>query len=261
MSTADPSPPPAASASLSPGSFPPADQNAPPSAPALRDLASHLCFWSIAGLGLALDLWSKRWAFQTLGLGGRRVVIPRLLELQTMLNDGALFGIGSGQTTLFLIASALALGLVAWMFVHSPARSWLLHIALGAILAGALGNMYDRMFVRLVEQRTGGVPRYYVRSDEDEWIVLREYPVRADGPVLRRSRGTSDVPEPVGYVRDFLKIPTRLFGKREIWPWVFNVADTLLVGGVGILALRLWGERHTRQRRQRVAVDARSPAP
>jgi lipoprotein signal peptidase len=47
----------------------------------------------------------------------------------------------------------------------------------------------------------------------------------------------------VGFVRDFIKIPTHWLGGRELWPWVFNVADMLLVGGVAILSLHLLSER------------------
>ena len=112
-------------------------------------------------MGLVLDLWSKDWAFHTLRQGGRKGLIPYVLELQTMLNDGALFGIGSGHTGLFLLASLLALALVLWMFAQSSPRRRTLQLALGAILAGALGNMYDRTFVKLVDQpvQTGTHPR------------------------------------------------------------------------------------------------------
>ena len=205
-------------------------------------------------IGLALDLWSKNWAFRSLGLYGRRKLIPRVLEFQTMMNDGALFGIGSGRTMLFLAASVLALVLVLWMFGQSSPRQRLLHVALGAILAGALGNMYDRIFVRLVELPDArGARRYYVKtpSGDGRGVILREYaPPPARPP---REFPLSALPadhQAVGHVRDFIKIPTKVFGQRDLWPWVFNVADMLLVGGVGILAIRLWRERRVSARKQ-----------
>lgn len=218
-------------------------------------------FWLMAAGGLALDLWSKDWAFHTLRQGGRRVLIPRVLELQTMLNDGALFGIGSGQTTLFLIASALALALVLWMFAQSTVRQRLLHIALGGILAGALGNMYDRTFVELLPWRPpAAAPRYFVKSADAGQVVLREYPPRADGETWQEPAFVAaELPPAVGHVRDFIKIPTTLpqwnwipakVRGKELWPWVFNVADMLLVGGVGALALRLWFDRGSHTRRE-----------
>lgn len=215
---------------------------------AMRDWRSHGRFWVVAVAGLSLDLWSKHWAFETLRLGGRREVLPHVLEFQTMLNPGALFGIGARYTSVFLVASVLALVLVLWMFAQSSRHRWLLHIALGAILAGALGNMYDRVFVQLVRVKvnTAGAYRYCTegRTPDGQSVVLMEYPnhERAWKRTLPPGESFTD-DEPVGYVRDFIKIPTKLFGKQDLWPWVFNVADMLLVGGVGILAVRLWCDR------------------
>lgn len=204
---------------------------------ALWSIGAHVRFWGVAAAGLAVDLWSKQWAFHTLRQGGRWIIIPHMLEFQTMLNPGALFGIGSGQTTLFLLASLLALGLVLWMFARSPARRWGLHLALAGILAGALGNMYDRVFVRLVERPVASArgPIYLQQFEENGRIIAREYPPDIDGirQVLPQRR------EEAGFVRDFIKIPTS-FLRRELWPWVFNVADVLLVVGVGFLAVHLW---------------------
>lgn len=217
---------------------------------AIRHPGAHVVLWLVAVVGLATDLISKEWAFHTLRQGGDEVVIPHLLEWHTTFNPGALFGIGQGQTELFLVASGLALLLVLWMFWQSGPRQWLVHIALGAIVAGALGNFYDRVFVRLVPQvvltANGPMPLYFeVRAEpENGVLVLTEYPATAESLVRHVSLERQDeLPRPVGYVRDFIKIPTRWFGGRELWPWVFNVADMLLVGGVSVLALRMLLER------------------
>lgn len=217
---------------------------------ALRDPASHLRLWSVVVFGLAVDLWTKQWAFQTLRQGGHRALIPGVLELRTTLNPGALFGIGAGRTEVFLIASVLALVLVVWMFAQCPRQRWLTHIALGAILAGALGNMYDRAFVDLVayplQTPNAALVRYYVPEDspDGQWVLLREYPPTAEQTPRRVPCAVAErLSPPVGYVRDFIKIPTCWFGDRELWPWVFNVADMLLVAGVVILALRLLHDR------------------
>ncbi len=217
---------------------------------AWRSAGAHLRLWLVAALGLALDLGSKEWAFHTLRQGGSRVLIPGVLELHTTLNPGALFGIGSGHTEIFLIASVLALILVVWMFAQSTPKRWLTQVALGAILAGALGNMYDRVFVQLVKypqpRGNGAVERYYVQQlgADGQWVELREYPPTAELKPRTLPRNAPDqLRHPIGYVRDFIKIPTRWFGGRELWPWVFNVADSLLVSGVIILSLRMLHER------------------
>jgi signal peptidase II len=222
----------------------------------------------VAIAGLALDLWSKDWAFHTLRQGGRHDLIKYVLELQTMLNDGALFGIGSGHTGLFLLASLAALALVLWMFAQSSPRRRALQLALGAILAGALGNMYDRVFVKLVPHPepvpTATYPVYMqVIGVEDGYIKLAEYPLHESG----LTETVPSAPPEVGFVRDFIKIPTtvprwswipaRLQG-REAWPWVFNVADVLLVCGVVILAIHLWRDRKPREAQ---ACATGSPGP
>ena len=216
---------------------------------ALRSPGAHARFWLVAILGLTLDLWSKHRAFSSLGQGGQQVVIPRLLEFQIMLNPGALFGIGHGMTSLFLVASVLALALVLWMFAASSPRRWVAQIALGGILAGAIGNMYDRAFVRLVPNNfataRGLERRYYEREPRaDGSVTLYQYPREYSGLKRVLSKPQAEKLEPeYGYVRDFIKIPTKLYGEQDLWPWVFNVADMLLVGGVGLLVLHLWSER------------------
>lgn len=247
---------------------------------ALRNPWAYIRFLLVAVPGLTLDLWSKQWAFHTLGQGNPpRIVIPHVLEFQTVLNHGALFGIGAGQTTLFLFASACALLLVFWMFAQSGARSWALQIALGGILAGALGNMYDRVTVKLLDHYLpgSGANVYVAQVGTDErGEILKEYPPDMPGAEFRMNpvgdaggvrisqypRGKSirldQAPQEVGFVRDFLKIPTRWFGDRELWPWIFNVADMLLVGGVAILALHLLRDRKPKERATE-AVDASGP--
>lgn len=224
---------------------------------------AHVILWLVAIGGLSADLASKEWAFHTLRQGGDQVVIPHVLEWHTTFNPGALFGIGQGKTEVFLVASVLALGLVLWMFSQSGPRQWMVHIALGAIVAGALGNFYDRVFVRLVPQPVvtvaGPMMMYFEvehRPAEDVYVLM-EYPA-TEASLVRHVPASEAVglPRPVGYVRDFIKIPTRWLGGRELWPWVFNIADMLLVGGVSVLALRMLFER----RADRSAASAGSSA-
>ena len=221
---------------------------------AVRHLPAHLRLWCVVALGLGLDLWSKQWAFHTLRQGGHLPLIPNVLEFHVTLNPGALFGLGRGQTGLFVLASLLALALVLWMFAQCPAKRWLTQIALGAILAGALGNMYDRSFVRLVpypvQTPRGRVAVFCERSESPDGgsIILREYPPDDRSLMVEVPRADGeDLPGVVGYVRDFIKISQRWFGGRDVWPWVFNVADMLLVGGVGILAVRLLRDRRPQE--------------
>lgn len=239
------------SASVLPDDVPPTATVAHPQPRlAISSVPAHLRFWIIASSGLAIDLISKYWAFRELEFpGGKpRVVVPYLLELQAVLNPGALFGIGKGMTSVFLIASLLALGLVIWMFAQSAANRWVFHLALGAILAGAIGNMYDRVnnvLVRDTSMTAMGVRYWHIEeSDQAGTYLLSSFP-QTQKPAVTRTileAQLGQYSKPAGHVRDFIKIPTTFYG-RELWPWVFNVADMLLVGGVSILAIGIWRER------------------
>ena len=62
------------------------------------------------------------------------------------VNQGALFGLGAGWNTLFTIISlAAAVFIIFWSSRPNVARDRFLCIALGLILAGTLGNLYDRL--------------------------------------------------------------------------------------------------------------------
>jgi signal peptidase II len=109
---------------------------------------SHvLLFAAIVVLGCGTDLATKSWIFAKLGPPGGRTwwICGNFVGLQTSLNPGALFGIGPGQVWLFAGLSVVAaVGIVYWLFVTGAARERWLTIALAAVMAGILGNLYDR---------------------------------------------------------------------------------------------------------------------
>jgi signal peptidase II len=162
---------------------------------ALSCWRSHVRFWLVMILGLTADLWTKDWAELTLKGRPPQIIIENALSFHYSTNKGALFGMGQQLTWLFVTASLAALIFVLYVFAKSATDQRSFHLALGMILAGALGNLYDRLFVG-------------------------------------------------GEVRDFIKIELHI-GDFEIWPWIFNVADMLLVCGVSILMLNIWfGRKH-----------------
>ena len=191
--------------------------------------------------GLGLDLWTKTWAFRTVSdepvIVSRHalldnpsynpiphhdsvVAIPgRILNFHLVLNSGAVFGIGSEKRSFFvgftLVAVFVAVYIFGW---QTNRRSRLAHIGIGLVLAGALGNLWDRLMV--------------------------------------------------GRVRDFLHLfPDRHLpfgwhwpgGGSEVFPWVFNIADVLLLTGMGILLVHLHLSDR-RERRMQTAAQADSKA-
>lgn len=73
------------------------------------------------------------------------VLIPGVLNLQLTANEGAIFGMGKGSRWVFIAVSLVAVGFVSRVFWRSAANARVLHVALALILAGALGNLYDRV--------------------------------------------------------------------------------------------------------------------
>ena len=102
----------------------------------------------IGTFGCLLDLWTKDWIFAKLGPPPSQIwwFIEGFFGLQTAVNYGALFGMGQGQTSLLSIISIVALvGILGWLWFGNATTSWLLTLALGLMLAGVVGNLYDRL--------------------------------------------------------------------------------------------------------------------
>jgi signal peptidase II len=67
-------------------------------------------------------------------------------RLLTSFNKGALWGLGQDYTWVFAgLSMAAVVGIPIWLFGFAAARSLWLTIALGLILGGTLGNLYDRI--------------------------------------------------------------------------------------------------------------------
>jgi signal peptidase II len=115
------------------------------------DLSRLLLFSAIALGGLAFDLVTKTIAFARIGPPPAAVVsvIPRVLEFQTSQNTGALWGLGASLPFSSLIFAGLsvvaAVIICYWLFFLGAASSRVLTVALGLIMAGAMGNCYDRL--------------------------------------------------------------------------------------------------------------------
>lgn len=106
-------------------------------------------FILIAAL-LVADQVTKALIAGNIALNSSIEVIPRFLNLVHVRNKGAIFGFfsQSANTLVFILltlASFAALGLVVFYFLKTPPREKFLTLALSLILAGALGNLIDRV--------------------------------------------------------------------------------------------------------------------
>ncbi|MBS0192301.1 MAG: signal peptidase II [Phycisphaerales bacterium] len=194
----------------------------PRGTPAWRSPAAWVLLTLVVVCGLAWDLSSKWWAFRSIAdapvvftreqalstaplsllVPSHRpmVVVPNLLNFTLVLNPGAVFGIGAGKTGFFIAVTIIAVAFGVGVFVFATrSRDWMAHIGLGLILAGGLGNLYDRLLYGCVRDFIHPLPKV-------------------------RWPGTA----------------------TEVWPYVSNVADLLLLVGMCLLLLHAWrGEKKT----------------
>ena len=119
---------------------------------ALRVPASRIVlFWAIALGGAAFDLTTKSLIFARVGQPGSSPLplVADILEFRTSYNPGALWGFGRGMSYSPLIFAALSIiagaGICWWLFARGGARDLRYTMALGLIMAGAIGNCYDRL--------------------------------------------------------------------------------------------------------------------
>ncbi len=110
----------------------------------------YVLFLAIALGGAAFDLASKSYIFEHVGPpGASRPIVANILELRTSHNEGALWGFGRGfkhSALIFAVLSLIAsVAICWWLFVKGAARDARYTVALALIMAGALGNCYDRL--------------------------------------------------------------------------------------------------------------------
>jgi signal peptidase II len=132
-----------------------------------------------------------------------KVVIPKILDLKATTNEGAIFGLGQGNRWLFVVVSFFAIAFVLGMFRLGGGNRWD-RLLLALLLAGILGNMYDRLVYGYVRDMFFLFPN--VAWPGDWQIPLIDYPSADAG--------------------------------RLVFPYIFNVADVCLVCGVSVLMIR-----------------------
>lgn len=89
--------------------------------------------------------------------------IPGLLDLTLVLNPGAVFGIGAGKRWAFVAFTAVAIGFGLWIFgTKTYARQWQAQVAIGLLIGGGLGNLYDRLVYACVRDFLHPLPRVQI---------------------------------------------------------------------------------------------------
>ena len=129
----------------------------------------YVVFALLAILGTASDLLSKQCVFAWRGLPQELPpwwLIEPYVGIETAVNQGALFGLGQGKGWLFAILSIFAsIGICVWLFTFKASMSKWLTVAMGLVMGGIFGNLYDRLAIpNMPAQFRGGVR---------DWILFR----------------------------------------------------------------------------------------
>jgi signal peptidase II len=99
---------------------------------------------AVAVVMLAVDQWTKQLALDTLSDGRPVRWLGGLVYLDLTLNPGAAFSMGTSVTFIFPIIAIIVCVGIFWF--ARGLRSWPWAVALGLLLAGAGGNLSDRLF-------------------------------------------------------------------------------------------------------------------
>jgi signal peptidase II len=119
----------------------------------------RILFLAFAIGGAVADVLSKEVVFSALGvkvvelqgrpfaLAEREIpLIGETFKLQAAVNPGAVFGIFQGKWLFLVVFGLVALGIIGWVLYKSRNAGVLLVSGLGFVCAGALGNLWDRLF-------------------------------------------------------------------------------------------------------------------
>ena len=100
-----------------------------------------VCVAALVGIDQAIKLWATQYLAPVEAI----TVIPHVVELRFVLNQGMAFSLLSGKQLFLIIATSAALLLVAyWLFFRSR-NNRLQQAALILVLGGGIGNLIDRV--------------------------------------------------------------------------------------------------------------------
>jgi len=115
-----------------------------------QKVKDYLVLFGVAGVVIALDQWTK-WLVRTNIEFGTQW-LPKGLEwlspyarLVNWHNSGAAFGMFQNGNLVFTTFAFIVIGAILYYYPQVDATDWTLKLAMGLQLAGASGNLIDRL--------------------------------------------------------------------------------------------------------------------
>jgi signal peptidase II len=110
----------------------------------------YLFLFVVAGSLIALDQWTKWWVRENIEFGAQW--LPQGMEwlspyarIVHWYNSGAAFGMFQNGNMVFTTLAILVIGAILYYYPQVEAIDWTLKIAMCLQLAGASGNLIDRL--------------------------------------------------------------------------------------------------------------------
>lgn len=113
-------------------------------------VGKYVYLFAIAGLIVALDQWTKNLVRTNLTLG--ETWLPDSLawlspyaRIVHWYNTGAAFGMFQSGSMVFTVLAILVISAIIYYFPRVETHDWTLRLAMSMQLAGAVGNLVDRL--------------------------------------------------------------------------------------------------------------------
>lgn len=115
----------------------------------MKERIKHIILFIIL---VVIDQVTKYWVRTDLAQNGPIILIPDVFSLQYLQNTGAVWGMMSGKTTFLSIFTIIVLVFIIYLYFKIPSgkKYNVLKVIVVCIMAGAVGNLIDRVFLGFV---------------------------------------------------------------------------------------------------------------
>lgn len=114
-----------------------------------RYLKDYSVLLLISGLIVGIDQWTKALVRQMIPFGGTWMPLEWLSPYARFVhwyNKGAAFGLFQNGSVIFASLAVVVILLIIYYFPRVPENDWTFRLAMSMQLAGAAGNLIDRIF-------------------------------------------------------------------------------------------------------------------
>jgi len=122
----------------------------------------------------ALDQLTKEIMVREIGPNASRSaieIIPGVLDFRFVRNTGSAFGLFQGQSSIISVLAIGAISFLALYYLRHGRNDWLIALAIGLQIGGALGNVVDRFRYGYVVDFVD-VPRFPTFNVADSAITV-----------------------------------------------------------------------------------------